>query len=199
MPETMAYVLTKKARKAINKKRKEIVKWHAAMLTGDAAARRPGPLALGKDAFVGEMWKHIWKLDDNGVPTLAPMCGRAGEGQLRNEVLARLLGACGYNELLYFIKFGVITKANLEPQIVIMPNLLSLYNVTGGIDAVADEYAILAERGWYPSNGVSIPYLLWRCAPRGAVARKDGGPPRGIVDQGGPSTRSCSRYRSTSR
>ena len=53
------------------------MKWHAAMLAGDAAARRPGPLALGKEAFVGDMWKHIWKIDDDGVPRLWRRC--AGE------------------------------------------------------------------------------------------------------------------------
>lgn len=45
---------------------------------------------------------------------------------------------------------GVTLKAGVKPQIVIMPNLNSLYSGTAGvsINAVVDELHGLAERGW---------------------------------------------------
>ena len=60
-----------------------------------------------------------------------------------------MLAACVDKELLSFIRAGVLMKADLEPQIVIFPSLLSLYNVEGGVDAVATEYGEQQRRGWY--------------------------------------------------
>eukprot|EP00966_Prymnesium_polylepis_P278144 6427078-Prymnesium_polylepis.1 len=45
--------------------------------------------------------------------------------------------------------------------------------------------AELGGRGWY-SFCEFLPSVPWRGPPRGSAKRKDGGPPRGIVDQGGP-------------
>ena len=81
-------------------------------------------------------------------------------------------------------RYGIRTKAELEPQIVIFPSLFSLYECAG-VDAVANEYAELERRGWYERSSF-IPFAPWRAAPRGAMPRSDGGPPRGIVDEGAP-------------
>ena len=96
-----------------------------------------------------------------------------------------LFEQCADKELLGLAKWGVRTKAELEPQIVIMPNLFSLYECAGGVDAVVDELNVLGGKGWYSWQKL-IPFAPWRAAPRGAVPRADGGPPRGIVDQGAP-------------
>eukprot|EP00966_Prymnesium_polylepis_P169280 3914155-Prymnesium_polylepis.1 len=84
-------------------------------------------------------------------------------------------------------------KADLEHQIVIFPSLLSLYDVEGGVEAVAREYGELQRRGWY-EKGDFIPFAPWRCAPRGAVARKDGGLPPGIVEEGQPRKELVTEY-----
>ena len=85
------------------------------------------------------------------------------------------------------VLFGVSTGTALPHQIVIMPNLLSLYDGASGIHAAAHSVNELSALGWWQQHAF-IPFAPWRCAPRGAVPRKDGGEARGIVDQGGPRT-----------
>ena len=77
---------------------------------------------------------------------------------------------------------GVTFKDDLAPQVLILPPLLSLFD---GIEQVAAEMAELGGRGWYAFCEF-LPTVPYRAPPRGSTPRKDGGPPRGIVDQGGP-------------
>ena len=80
----------------------------------------------------------------------------------------------------------VCVHAELPPQMVIMPNLLSLYDDASGIDEAARSVSELTKLGWYWQQHEFIPFAPWRCSPRGAVPRKDGGAARGTVDQGAP-------------
>ena len=57
---------------------RDIQVWHEARARGEDA-RRPSPLALGKDAFVGEMWRWVWDLRGD-IPVPAAMSGRAHDG-----------------------------------------------------------------------------------------------------------------------
>ena len=199
--EKLSDVLKEWAIKAIRKQLKDMRAWHTARRSGGDAVR-PGPLALGKDAFVGDMYMWIWDLRGD-VPVLADMQGRGvthdshgkRSPQLNNERLIALLKAtCVDLELLDFLRAGVLTKADVDHQIVIFPSLLSLYDAeAGGVDAVADEYEALVKRGWNEFTSF-IPFAPWRCAPRGAVARKDNGPPRGIIDQGAPRKELFTKY-----
>ena len=88
-------------------------------------------------------------------------------------------------ELVSMLHFGVCVHADLPAQIVIMPNLLSLYDGGSGIDEAAKAVSELSSLGWWQQHDF-IPFAPWRCAPRGAVPRKDGGVARSIVDQGAP-------------
>jgi hypothetical protein len=85
----------------------------------------------------------------------------------------------------------------LSLDTMIAPNLLSMAEVRGGSDAIADEMATLKARGWYSSSATPADArgqpraarLLTspaRICPRGSVPRKDGGPPRGVAEQGHP-------------
>eukprot|EP00966_Prymnesium_polylepis_P006120 140251-Prymnesium_polylepis.1 len=77
------------------------------------------------------------------------MQGKAVDSKfvVNGERLVQLLDACVDKELLSFIRAGVLMKADLEPQIVIFPSLLSLDDVEGGVDAVATEYGEQQRRG----------------------------------------------------
>eukprot|EP00965_Chrysotila_dentata_P175311 5787035-Pleurochrysis_carterae.AAC.1 len=77
---------------------------------------------------------------------------------------------------------GVVHGDDLPLHTAIAPNLFSLYEVEGGARAVAAEMDALRARGWYAGSRGAIPALPAspvRICPRGAVPRKDGGPPRG--------------------
>ena len=80
-------------------------------------------------------------------------------------------------------------RDDLAHQIVITSNLHSLYDTEGGIDAVADEMHELCHmRGWYSAsdNGLQLLTIPSRLMPRGCVPRPNGGPPRGLAEQGAP-------------
>ena len=86
------------------------------------------------------------------------------------------------------LRFGVHLHAELPPQILIMPNLLSLYDsdgAAGGVNAADDAFEELRRLGWLDRSDF-IPFVPWRCAPRRTVVKKDGGLPCGVVDQGEP-------------
>ena len=121
-----------------------------------------------------------------------------------------------HRRLLSYGIHGVRMGDTLEPNTTIASNLFALYEVEGGADAVADEMHVLKERGWLrrgsgsasetggafgtrgsgggdgarrsggsarPSPQLASPIIV---SPRSAVARKDGGPPRGVSEDGHP-------------
>ena len=183
-PQTVYGVLTPKAVKAIRRKLREIANWHSKRRRGEPAAR-PAALALGRSAFQPEALGRIWDLRTS-TPQLLDTASRAFETHLGIDHLEEAFAACADQELIGMVRHGVVIKAQLEPQIVICPNLLSLYDGVG-IDAVAEEMEALRERGWYGTT-CFIPFAPWRSSPRGAVPRPNGGPPRGVGDMGAPHT-----------
>ena len=80
----------------ISKKLRKIQEWHDARARGKEA-RRPSPLALGKDAFVGDMWRWVWDLRGD-VPILAEQQGRAHEGQYATNAEALIHPSRSYDE-----------------------------------------------------------------------------------------------------
>ena len=77
------------------------------------------------------------------------------ETHLNVDYLEQLFATCidpFDREFVSMIRAGVSVGAELEEQIVICPNLLSLYETEGsaaGIDAAADALDELVQRGWY--------------------------------------------------
>jgi hypothetical protein len=124
--------------------------------------------------------------DPNHIKVLDPR-EQPFDTHLGVDAIAAALRACPDRELVSMLRGGVTLKTGMTPQIVIMPNLNSLYSGTSGVglDAVTDALHDLVGRGWYSTHEF-IPFVPWRCAPRGAVERPGGGVPRGIVDNGGP-------------
>lgn len=207
-PDTVDDILEDWAIKAIDSKLRELRKWHAARLTG-SMAHRPTALALGEDAIRPRARGRIWDLrevSNGGKPRLMDTVtppqhvsphSATSTSHLNVDFLEELFAQCVDKELVSMLRFGVTIRAELAPQIVIMPNLLSLYDDTkagaGGIDAATDALHELRQLGWY---GVTefIPFVPWRCTPRGIVTKKGGGLPRGIVDHGAPRTEISTQF-----
>ena len=169
----------------------KIQEWHALRRSG-IDAPRPPPLALGIDAFMPRARGRIWdlracKADGSGVPTLLDTAAAPFTSHLNVPFIETLFAGIADQELLSMMRFGVCTHAELPAQIVIFPNLLSLYDGDSGINEAARAVSELTQFGWWQQHDF-IPFAPWRCAPRGAVPRKDGGVARGIVDQGAPRT-----------
>ena len=186
-PRHVRDVLTPGAVKSVKRKLREIALWHARRRAGTRATR-PGPLALGASAFQPAARGRIWDMRQD-PPKLLDTTATAFETHLGIDFLEEALEGCRDEELVSMIRYGVVIKADLPPQIVICPNLLSLYDDAGGvgIDAVTEELGELIDRGWYGATKF-IPFAPWRASPRGAVPRPNGGPPRGIGDLGAPRT-----------
>ena len=100
-----------------------------------------------------------------------------------------------HRQLLSHAVHGVRLHDGLPMRTTIAGNLLSLFDVGGGADAVVDELHVLKQRGWLVSSAglgaptAAPPRLLLSPSvidPRGAVPRKDGGPPRGVAEKGHP-------------
>ena len=173
---------------------RRLQRWHARMKAG-GKGKRPKPLALDTTVLTPVARAYVEAggvidcRDPEHIRFVDPR-DAAFDTHLGVGALEHALEACPDRELLSMVRGGVTLKAGLRPQVVIMPNLNSLY--TGGeqvgLDAVTDELHALVDRGWYSTHSSFIPFIPWRCAPRGAVARPGGGVPRGIVDNGGPRT-----------
>ena len=190
-PQTLHDVLTPNAVARIQAALARIQQWHAARLAGSNSARPP-PLALGISAFQPRARGRIWDLrgcraDGSGRPTLLDTVTPPIHSHLNVEFLEQLFADINDRELVSMLSSGVCVHAELPPQIIIFPNLLSLYDGASGIDAAASAVSELTKFGWWEQHEF-IPFAPWRCAPRGAVPRKDGGVARGIVDQGAPRT-----------
>ena len=183
-PTHVRDVLTPKAIDSIKRKLREITLWHARRLQGKPA-QRPSPLALGASAFQPAARGRVWDLRHD-PPRLLDTTVAAFDTHLGVDFIEEALGACADRELVGMVRYGVSIQAELQHQIVICPNLLSLYDGVG-IDAVTDELGELLKRKWYGACKF-IPFAPWRASPRGAVPRPGGGVPRGIGDLGAPRT-----------
>jgi len=190
-PSCLEDVLRPKAIQRIRQALLQLQRWHAARLRGEQA-RRPQPLALGASAFQPRALGRIWDLracraDGSGRPVLLDTVTPPFPTHLNVDYLEQMFADVADRELVTMLRFGVCVHAELPPQIIIMPNLLSLYDGKSGINEAAAAVSELSGFGWWQQHDF-IPFAPWRCAPRGAVPRKDGGAARGIVDQGAPRT-----------
>lgn len=186
VPESVHDILEPWAFKAVRRKIAEIARWHRSEQRGDAAAKRPQPLALGVHAIKPAARGVVWDLR-GGKPVPLDYGKRAFDTHLNLAYMRTLFADCADRELVDMLCDGVQLKADLAHQIVIMPNLLSLYTDVG-VDAVADELDDMLKRDWWGSS-CFLPFVPWRASPRGAVPRPQGGPPRGIGDLGAPRPR----------
>ena len=76
--------------------------------------------------------------------------GLATDTHLHQEAWHTYFSDYPHQRLLQMCEEGVTFQDSLEWQIVICPNLHSLYDCEGGIDAVADEmHQLCHDRGWY--------------------------------------------------
>jgi len=162
-------------------------KWHA---NGGGEAGRPGARAYGLDAIKPKARGYLWDL-------------RGGKGHIKlwnndtepkRTCMARdkakeFFHGCRDKELLSMLDTGVSFKCDLPHQIVLMPNLHSLYAENGGIEAAASQMRAMASEGWLGMFGSVIPSCPFRCIPRGEVPKKGSVELRGIADQGQPRKR----------
>jgi len=161
--------------------------WHR---RGGPSHGRPQPLALGIDSIKAPARGFVWDL-------------RAGPGHIKLfdaaleprrtcldlEFAKTLFADCVDKEFVCMLVDGVRMKTEAMPhQIVLMPNLLSLYSENGGVEAAAAQMADMQREGFV---GVfdSLPCIPFRAAPRGCVAKRDSKELRGIGDQGQPRKR----------
>ena len=186
-PHWLGDILLERGIRALHSGFNALRDWTRDMVAGkDVAHQRPSGVALGRDCFHERAWGTIWDLrggPGNVVPLLtdAPLF----ETHLDLDAVDAIFANSPDREIFSMLRgggAGVDFRDDLPHQVVVLPSLLSIFE---GIDAVADELAALSKRGWY---GVfeHIPMIPFRAAPRGSVPRADGGPPRGIVDQGAP-------------
>ena len=81
---------------------------------------------------------------------------------------------------------GVQMKTeHMAHQIVLMPNLLSLYSENGGVNAAASQMAEMQKLGFLATFS-QLPCVPFRAMPRGVVPKKGTEELRGIGDQGQP-------------
>lgn len=181
-------ILEEWAVREIREEYSRMVTWTQRMIRGERAeGDRPRGIALGADAIRPHARGTVWDLR-GGPGKVVPWDFDAPliETHLDLGYIGTAFAASQDRELFGMFGAGgagVDFRDNLPHQIVIMPNLLSLF---AGVQRVACELATLAEdRAWY---GVFewLPCIPFRCAPRGSTPRSDGGPPRGIVDEGAP-------------
>ena len=135
--------------------------------------------------------------------TLLGAGGPAVESRMHKAAWLWLFKDFKHRRLVSYGYHGVRMNDKLEMDTTLAPNLHSVYDVQGGPDAIADEMAQLKSRGWLwhihgrgrsnvepPATAASSP---GRYAPRGAAARKDNGPPRGVAEDGYPRQQELTR------
>jgi hypothetical protein len=132
----------------------------------------------------------------------------ATQVRMHREAVLWMLRDYPHRQLVSFLVHGVSLHDDLPLQTSIAANLLSFYDVPGGPDGVAEEMYGLKMRGWYlSSTGTEVASTTEatvmttrstttmearlitspaRINPRGAVPRKDLGPPRGVAELGHP-------------
>ena len=159
--------------------------WHAA---GGPDKSRPRARAFGPDAIKPQARGQYWDLR-NGRGDIRPWrpytpAERQARTCVRLDHAAELLKDCVDKEFVDFLLNGVRFHAGLEPQIVLMPNLLSLYR-DGGVTAAAAQIADMVSSGFI-SLYDDLPSIPFRVCPRGVVGKKDTDELRGIADMGAP-------------
>ena len=197
-PTSMLDTYSPQARKEVRAQLNAVEQWNAARVRG-AIMPRPDHKSWSDKARLPWFQGHVlWERDgrcdiiDRRLP--------AARVRMHREAVLWMLRDFPHRQLVSFLVHGVTLHDDLPLQTSIAANLLSFYEVKGGPDAVAEEMHGLKERGWYLSSAgmaaaaenaspLQSARLLTspaRINPRGAVPRKDLGPPRGVAELGHP-------------
>ena len=161
--------------------------WHS---RGGRAHERPEAAAFGTDAIRPLARGRVWDLRDGpGQVKLFDPTTEPKRTCLDLDFAGALFEDCADRELVSMLLHGVQMKTDgLAHQIVLMPNLLSLYSEHGGVDAAAKQMADMRENGFL-GIFTALPCVPLRVMPRGMVAKKGTTELRGIGDQGQPRKR----------
>ena len=158
--------------------------WHRA---GGPRHGRPDAIALGRDAIKPEARGRLWDL--RGGPGHVKLFDPTTEPKrtgLNLDFVAAEFRDCPDRELVSMICDGVRMKTeDMAHQIVLMPNLLSMYAENGGVAAASDQMAGMQDLGFLEFFSF-LPCVPFRAMPRGVVPKKGTDELRGIGDQGQP-------------
>jgi len=182
-PDSIEDIVEAWALKEIREWYAACAKWHA---DGGPESQRPKAWACGMDGIKPKAQGYPWDL--RGGPGNVRMWDSATEPKrscLKRDKAKAFFGGCIDKELMSMIKNGAAFKCDLPYQIVLMPNLYSLYQ-GAGIDAAAKQMAEMAAEGWIGLFGAELPCVPFRCVPRGETEKKGTTELRGIADQGNP-------------
>jgi hypothetical protein len=187
-PRSAAETYRPEWRGPIAAKLDELAAWTAKR----TAEGRPKAAAWSDEARLPWLRGRIMSFAD-GECALLGAGGPAAEGMMDKAAALSTFASFKHQRLVSYIVQGVRLGDTLPCQTVLAGNLLSLFEVDGGADAVVEELHKLKQRGWYQGSadcgGGKRRRLLTspaRICPRGAVPRKDGGPPRGVAEEGFP-------------
>ena len=162
-------------------------RWHC-----DQSGRRPPARAWSSSAI-----KLPWRRAIEAGCTLDFRGGKgawlrpnelARDAIMSREVAAQYFADYPHQRLVGMCLDGVSYQAPLPPQIVLTPNLFSMYATAGGIEAVRDEVLKHTERGFRArALPRMLPTIPFRTDPVGCAERKDDPlRPRVLCDSGSP-------------
>ena len=126
---------------------RRVATWHQ---RGGRAHERPDAVAYGTDAIKPQARGRLWDLRDGpGNVKLFDPTTEPKRTCLNLDFAKELFKDCADEELLSMLLHGVQMKTDgLAHQIVLMPNLLSLYTEQGGVEAAAKQMADMRELGF---------------------------------------------------
>ena len=165
--------------------------WHR---KGGPKHGRPDAIAFGRDAINPRAFGKLWDLrgGPGNVKLFDPTTEPKRTG-LNLDFAAAEFADCPDQELVSMIRHGVqMQTGDMAHQIVLMPNLLSMYAENGGVSAAADQMAGMQSLGFLELFK-TLPCVPFRAMPRGVVPKKGTDELRGIGDQGQPRKRLCTQ------
>ena len=167
-----------------------LVKYRAWHRAGGPAASRPAAAAWGPEDIKPKARGRRWDLRKGpGQIELFNPLTEPKRTCINLEYAATLLATCDDQELLSMIVGGVNMKAEtMAQQIVLMPNLLSMYTANGGVAAAAKQMDAMVAEGFMGLFD-ALPCVPFRAVPRGEVPKRGTDELRGIADQGQPRKR----------
>ena len=159
--------------------------WHR---RGGLESERPAAEAYGEDSLHFRARGRRWDL--RGGPGHITLWRdytdeeRQARTCINLKFAKELFADCIDEEFVQFLIAGVRFHAGLENQIVLMPNLLSLYR-DGGVGAAAAQADDMVRLGFIAVFD-DLPSVPYRIIPRGVVPKAGTDELRGIADQGAP-------------
>ena len=160
-------------------------RWHR---RGGRDSERPAAEAYGEDSLYPRARGRCWDLRGGKGNITLWRDYTEEERQERTcinlKFAKELFSDCIDEEFVEFLVAGVRFHAGLEHQIVLMPNLLSLYR-DGGVGAAAAQADDMVRLGFIAVFD-DLPSVPYRVIPRGVVPKAGTDELRGIADQGAP-------------